>query len=266
MARKSKRMALNEAIRQGQAKIAEGLKTGQMRSDGPSAQSAEKDKEAPSSPENVMQNPVDKCRALFKSKEKSVIWEQLPPKTKLIAIFCVASVVALVLGLWLISLIGTDQPPQAGSPGPQKTPAADIVPEESEQAKKKFSLLGIGGRDASDSVGSASAEKESLLPSMGNNVICLQSIAFDRKEELGTLAEFFRGKGRETEIIAVDSPSGRLAVLATKAGFEENPVKEGTDGYKLVQRIKQLGPVYVEETKDTKFGVKPFQDVYGRKR
>ncbi|MHC5121850.1 MAG: hypothetical protein ACYSO7_10165 [Planctomycetota bacterium] len=97
-------------------------------------------------------------------------------------------------------------------------------------------------------------------------MICIQSIAFDRKEELGPLADFFRHNGIETEIIAVNSPSGRLAVLATKAGFEENPVKEGTDGYKLVQRIRQIGPVYVEETKDTKFGVKPFQDVYGRKR
>ena len=34
MERKSKRMALYEAIRQGQMKIAKGLETGQMRSDG----------------------------------------------------------------------------------------------------------------------------------------------------------------------------------------------------------------------------------------
>jgi hypothetical protein len=265
MARKSKRMALNEAIRQGQAKIAESLKTGQMRSDGPSAQRAEKDKEALSSPGNVMQNPVDKCRALFKSKEKSVIWEQLPPKTKLIALFCVASVVALVLGLWLISLIGTDQPPQVGSSEPQKTPVAGAVSEENEQAKKKFRLPGSSGRDSSDSVGSAASEKASLPPpSGGANVILIQSIAISRKGELGSLEVFFRSKGIQTEIIEISGSN--LAALVTQDGFEKNPGAEGTEGYKLLERIKQFGTVYVKETEDTKFGLKPFQDAYGHKR
>ncbi len=266
MARKSKRMALNEAIRQGQAKIAKCQKTGQMRPDDPSAQRAEKDKEGLSSPENVIQSPVSMYRAFFKSKEKSVIWGQLPPKTKLIALLCVALVVALALGVWLISLIGTDQMPQTGGSEPQRPGVSAGISEEDEPVEKKFRLPGFGSGDSSDVVGNASAEKEPLLPSRGDNVICIQSIAFDRKEELGTVTAFFRGKGIETEIIAIDSPSGRLAVLATRTGFEENPVKEGTDGYKLVQRIKQFGLVYVEETKDTKFGIKPFQDVYGYKR
>ena len=44
----------------------------------------------------------------------------------------------------------------------------------------------IGSGDSSDSVDSASPEKESLPPpSRGGNVIWIQSIAFDRKDELG---------------------------------------------------------------------------------
>ena len=260
MARKSKRMALNDAIRQGQAKIADGLKTVQMRSDDPSAWRAEK---GLSSPGNATQNPVNKCRAFFlKSEEKSMIWGKFPPKMKLIALLCAASIVVLSLGIWLISLLRTDQ---SLNPEFQGTSVANSVSEENGQTSGKSSLSDFDGDDSSESADSVS-EKRPLLSSRGDNVICIQSIAFDRKEELGPLADFFRHNGIETEIIAVNSPSGRLAVLATKAGFEENPVKEGTDGYKLVQRIRQIGPVYVEETKDTKFGVKPFQDVYGRKR
>lgn len=267
MARKSKRMALNEAIRQGQAKIAEGLKTGQMKSDGPSARRAEKDKGGLSSPGNVIRTPVDKCWVYFlKSKERVTIWGQFSPKTKLAALLCAASVVVLALGIWLISLTGKDQPPQAGKPEPQRAPAANVVPVENEQAQKKFRLPGFGSRDSSDLVDSASPEKESLLPppSRGDNVIWIQSIAVNRKGELDSLEVFFRSKGIQTEIIEISESN--LAVLVTQDGFEGNPGIEGTEGYKLLERIKQLGTVYVKETEDTKFGLKPFQDALGYKR
>ena len=264
MARKSKRMALNEAIRQGQAKIADGLKTGQMRSDGSSALRAEKDKRGLSSPESVVRNPVEKCRAFFlKSKEKSTILGRFSPKMKLIALLCAASIVILSLGIWLISLIGTGQSP---NPESQGTSIANIVPEENEQAKKKFRLPGFGSGDSSDLVNSASSEKESLLSpqSRGDNVIWIQSIAVNRKGELDSLEVFFRSKGIQTEIIEISESN--LAVLVTQDGFEGNPGIEGTEGYKLLERIKQLGTVYVKETEDTKFGLKPFQDALGYKR
>ena len=258
MARKSKHMARNEAIRQGQAKIAEGLRTGQMRPDGPSSRKPEKDL---SSPENVTRNPVEKCRAMFlKSKEKPVILGQFSPKMKLIALFCAASITVLALGIWLFSLVGTDQSPDPGSQGAS---VAGISPEENE---KKFRLPGFGGRDSSDSLDSASSEKETLLPppSRGDNVIWIQSIAVSRRSELNSLEAFFRTKGIQTEIIEIDESD--LAVLVTRDSFEKNPSSLGTEGYQLLQRIKQLGPVYVEETGDTKFKLKPFQDAYGYKR
>jgi len=264
MARKSKRMAFNEAIRQGQAKIAKGQKIGQMRSDGPSAQKAEEDL---SRPENVTRPPVNKYWAfVLESKEKSIILGQFSQKTKLMALFCVALIVVLALGVWLISLIEIDRSPQAGGPDRQGVPVAGVVLKEEEQAERKFRLPGLGGRDSSGSMDSAPPEKESLLPPLsgGTNVIWIQSIAMSRKGELNSLEVFFKSKGIQTEII--DISGSNLAVLVTRDGFDSNPSAAGTQGYKLLERIKQLGVVYVEETEDTKFGVKPFQDALGYKR
>ncbi|OQY04205.1 MAG: hypothetical protein B6I25_07275 [Planctomycetales bacterium 4572_13] len=264
MARKSKRMALNEAIRQEQAKIAEGLKTGQIRSDGPFVQ---KDEEAPSHPECVMGSPVNKCWAfVLKSKEKSMILGRFSPKMKLMALLCAALIVVLALGIWLIFLIGTGQPSQAGGTGHQRTPVAGVAPEEKGWAERKFRLPDLGSGDSSGAMDKTPAEKESLLPPLsgGSNVIWIQSIAMSRKAELDSLRSFFRSKGIPTEIIEIRN-SG-LAVLVTQDGFESNPSTKGTAGNELLERIKQLGAVYVEETKDTKFGVEPFQDALGYKR
>ena len=259
MARKSKRMAFNDAIRQGQAKIAEGLKTGQLRSDGPSAHRAGEDKGDLSSPGSAVQNPVEKSRAFFlKSKEKPMIWGQFSPKTRLIALSSAASIVLLVLGIWLISLTGEDQSP---NPESQGASGANIVSEENEQGKRELPA----GRDSSDSVGRASSEKESLLPpSKGDNVIWIQSIPLGREGELVPLKDFFENKGIQTEIVEIVG-SNRVA-LVTQDGFGRNPSIVGTEGHLLLERIKQLGLVYVEEKEDTKFGSKPFQDALGYKR
>jgi hypothetical protein len=263
MARKSKHMALNDAIRQGQAKIANGLKTGQMKSDGSSALRAEKGKADLPSPENVIQNPVGKCRAFFlKSKEKSVFWGQFPPKMKLIALLCAASIAVLALGIWLIFLIGDDQSPNME---PQGTPVVNIVPEENEQTEKKFRLPGFGSRDSSDLVDTKDPEMEPLAPlSSGDNVIWIQSIVMSRKGELDSLKIFFRSKGIQTEIVEISGSN--LAVLMTQDSFDGNPSVAGTEGYELLERIKQLGLVYVKETEDTKFGLRPFQDAFVYKR
>ena len=259
MARKSKRMAFNDAIRQGQAKIAEGLKTGQLRSDGPSAHRAGEDKGDLSSPGSAVQNPVEKSRAFFlKSKEKPMIWGQFSPKTRLIALSSAASIVLLVLGIWLISLTGEDQSP---NPESQGASGANIVSEENVQDEKP----GLERGDSSKEVDSSGIEKGSLTPAArGDNVIWIQSIQVSRKDELRPLRDFFRSKGIETEI--AEMSSSNLAVLMTRDGFERNPSVVGTEGHLLLERIKQIGLVYVEETEDTRFGSKPFQDALGYKR
>ena len=150
-----------------------------------------------------------------------------------------------------------DQQPPAGDPGNQLAGAAKA---QDEPDQDEHRLPELDSREIAGEV----SDGTSLSPSEGDNVIWIQSIAMDRRNELAPIAEFFKGKGIETEIV-VHRTSGD-AILVTKAGFEQNPAKKGTQGYELMQRIKQLGPVYVEETKDTSFGIKPFQDVLGYKR
>ncbi len=254
MARKSNRMALNEAIRQGQAKMVEGSFVQKPKKDAPR-------------PESVTQSPA-KCRAVFlKSKEKfATNSEWFSPKMRLIALSCIA----LVLVIWLISLLGTDQSSQMVDSEPQRTSVADMGPEAGEQskkrAKKERSLFGLGKRDSSESTDKAVPEAELQLPvlSKGVNVIWIQSIEMSRKDELNSLGDFFVNKGIQIEVIEIEGSD--LAVLVTRDGFEDNPSSKGTEGNKLLERIKQLGTVYVEETKDTKFGLKPFQDALGYKR
>jgi hypothetical protein len=263
MARKSKRMALNAAIRQGQAKLAKSSEKRQSESENPDLIAAEGPKELLNPDSLTCKSAVKSSVFLLKSEEETRFLRNFPQKTKWIILVCASLVGVLILGIWLISLIVADQPEQRPGGGISVT-----GPIEDENAQEKSRPLSeYGNAKPSDSPQSGTSEKESLLTTTsGDNVICIQSIVFDRKDELKPLGVFFQRHGIDTEVIAIDGPSGRLAVLATRVGFEQNPLNEGTEGYELAQRIKQLGPVYVKETNDTKFGAKPFQDVYGHKR
>jgi hypothetical protein len=95
--------------------------------------------------------------------------------------------------------------------------------------------------------------------STGNNVIVIQGIQAGRKDELLPLKDFYAKKGIETEIMIRNG----YGLLVTKTGFAVNPESKGTPGFELMQRIKELGVLYPQETGDTKFGLKPFQDSYG---
>lgn len=249
MARKSKRMALNEAIRQGQAKIAEGLKTGQMRSDNPSSQAGSRDRE------KTLDGVVPGRVGFLISKDSSTMSGFLSSRTKYIILSCFA---VLVVGIGLTAFLQKSPPAAVPDRAVDKSPVNEIA--------APGNIVPVREHVRADNKNEVTIPVPTSVPAMsqGDNVICIQSIPFDRKGELAPVAEFFKRKGIDTEII-VDRASGN-AVLATKAGFEQNPVKQGTDGYELFQRIKQLGPAYVEETADTKFGVKPFQDAYGYKR
>ncbi|MHC5154823.1 MAG: hypothetical protein ACYSO3_01590 [Planctomycetota bacterium] len=245
MIRKSKRQSLNEAIRQGQARIAEGLKTGQMRSDGPSVQKPEPRKRELFSTESPRRGSF-----FLKSKKSSGSSSSLAQKAKLKLLLVLA---LLIAGIWIVAALlnpePSDTPDAAVSPGSETDPAAA---EEgiSEQVPEQKVIETAGG--------------VSLPVAGGDNVILIESIALDRRDELVPLKTFFNVKGIETEIIEVGD-SGRAA-LVTQEGFDKNPASAGTEGYALMQRIKRLGAVYVRETEDTKFGQNPFQGSYGYKR
>lgn len=243
MARKSKHMALTEAIRQGQAKIAEGLKTGQMRSDNPSSQASSNARE------QVLDAVVNGRTGILTSKEKSTKERLFSSRTKWILL---SAFPVLVLGIWLTASLVKSSPEATLDELVQKSPInAVAVPNKTtpmEEQRRPDSL-------------SEPVIKAPVTPK-GDNVIWITRIEIDRRNELAPLKDFFGRKGIPTEII----DAGAWAGLVTQEGFDKDPAASGTEGYELLQRIKQIGPVYVEETNDTKFGLKPFQDAYGYKR
>ena len=236
---------LNEAIRQGQAKIAEGLKTGQMRSDYAASQADAKDNK-------LGLGGIAPGRGGFlANKEKSEMGGFLSSKTKL---FFLLGFVVLILGVCSIMALRDSTPLEVPDRPTPKSPVSESVVLENPENDIRIQQP-VRTDNAEVKIPVAETPK-------GNNVIWITSIEIGRQNELVPLKVFFNQKGIPTEIIDV----GDRAALVTKTGFEKNPAARDTEGYELFQQIKQLGPVYVEETKDTKFGGKPFQDAYGYKR
>ena len=246
MARKSKRMALYEAIRQGQAKIAEGLETGQMRSDGLTGDNK--------------QLPVQDKTALFINKEKS---HGISSETKVrIGLSAASILIVLLLGVWISRILkGSDEIQPVEPLVPQQTPAVvqSQSPEKTvpEKQKDDSGFFGLRQKKAETPV-----QPKKPAVSTGANVIVIQQIASSQKDKLNPVKAFFSKKGVETEIIE----RSEYSLLVTRAGFDYNPSREGTEGYRLLQRIRQLGAAYPDETGDTKFGSKPFQDAYPLKK
>ena len=274
MGRKSKRMALYEAIRQGQAKIAQGLETGQMRSDG-----------APQPKSQKFREPLKSSRprlvaksALFEKSKETQQGLLSSPKTIKIGLTAGAVVIVLLV-VWLFSLLfGGSEPtndtvaqqPRQPESTTQYLPVEpvkavkedDTQPQQPPVEEKKTTLFGFGKKDEKPTAPVEPVEKP-IEPSIGKNVIVIASIPGSRQDELSSLKDFFAAKGIPTEVIMNNSG---YAMLVTQQGFVKNPASEGTEGYKVLQKIKQLGLVYPEETGDTKWGVRPFQEAWGFKR
>lgn len=93
--------------------------------------------------------------------------------------------------------------------------------------------------------------------STGSNVIVI--VAYTKQADLAPVREYFSKNGIETEIIT----RGSYFLLITKDRFESTA--SGSDGYKMVQKIKQVGAGYKAPEGSERFGNKPFQDAYGMK-
>ncbi|MBL7214268.1 MAG: hypothetical protein ISS71_01180 [Phycisphaerae bacterium] len=241
-------MALYEAIRQGQVKIAKGLESGQMRSDGIGH----------SKPKSGIPDSI----ALFKNKEKS---PSISTLSKILAVVCgLAAMAILLFGIWLVIHLtgGSETVPTTDEPANQSQMTQGNVGEKIEPAEEESSgFMGFGGKKASEE---SAVEKQPAQPTpyQGPNVIVIQQIPPDQQDKLLPVQEYYNAKGIATEMI---QRSG-YTLLVTKAGFDYDPKRQGTDGYRLLQRIRQLGLTYPEATGDTKFGLRPFQDAYGYKR
>lgn len=273
MARKPKRMALYEAIRQGQAKIADGLKTGQMRGDWPH-QKKKGPKVKEYETEAVTQKPhIGDMSALLRSKEKRLM-PVLSSKTVMILLGCTLQLLILGLGIWIGILYYGNKGEVSQVPAPKTdfTPSNKVIDEPPVDSgsgpvqvpQNPPPQRPIEPKDKQEPV-IEKVEKQTTISSAptGSNVIVIQGITAGRKDELNVLKEYFDKKGIPTEVIM--NRSG-YAILVTKAGFDKSPQIPGTEGYKLLEKVRDLGESYVRETEDTKFGSKPFQDAYGYKK
>jgi hypothetical protein len=92
----------------------------------------------------------------------------------------------------------------------------------------------------------------------GDNVIVIAT--YTKQEDLTPVAAYFRQNGIETDFIR----EGSYYQLVTKERFE-NPVRSGTDGYRMIQTIKRIGANYKAPTGYERFSSTPFQDAYGKK-
>lgn len=237
-------MALYEAIRQGQAKIAQGLESGQMRSDGI----------APKRPQKAI--PDDK--ALLKNREKSPV----SPLSRILAIVVgFAALVVVLFVTWFIIDVFRSPEPVAVNSDQTVSPTPENADEPARTAETTAART--------ERIGTAAAERtERRTPAQpsarsGQNVIVIQQVpGAGQQDKLRPVQEFYNARGIPTEMI---QRSG-YTLLITRAGFDYNPNRQGTEGYRLMQRIRQLGLAYPEAAGDTKFGLRPFQDAYALKK
>lgn len=124
------------------------------------------------------------------------------------------------------------------------------------------------GREAVEARKKPGAEKK-ILPgtekigpakSTGNNVIVL--VEYKARADLVPVQEHFAGYGIETEIVL---ENGRY-FLVTKDRYK-NPSTAGTDGYKVLQKIKEVGAKYKGKAPEgyETFAPNFFSDAYGKK-
>ncbi|MHC4322615.1 MAG: hypothetical protein ACYST3_10110, partial [Planctomycetota bacterium] len=102
---------------------------------------------------------------------------------------------------------------------------------------------------------------EPVIPkSTGNNVIILQQ--FGAREDLRPVQAHFEEYGIETEIVM---ENGNY-FLRTKNRYD-NPRTPGTDGYKALQKIIEVGPKYKGKAPPNyeTFAPRFFTDAYGKK-
>lgn len=92
----------------------------------------------------------------------------------------------------------------------------------------------------------------------GNNVIILAQ--YNSLPDLAPVQTYFAEHGIELEIV----PEGGWYFLQTKQLYD-NPSRPGTDGYKALQKIKEVGKGYKAPAGYETFASKYFQDAYGKK-
>jgi len=274
---------LREAIRQGQAKIAQGLKTGQMRSDRDKGNRVPLPRLDPAR-EMLGKKPIlTEKSAIFEKPKKKAFHFRFPtlpkirihmprlPRIPLPGIRPMLYGIGAVLGVALVifvffwigkALMGlATSPSSAPDVGSQQTASAppsggrNETPAETQSPAPVPQPRQETAKTPAEPVRQAPVE---ALPRTGDNVIVIQGITSSRENELKPVQDFFAKNGIPTDLIRRNNYS----LLVTRQMFD-NPERSGSTGYAMKQKIKLMGKNYPAQTGDAKFGTEPFQDAYG---
>jgi len=117
----------------------------------------------------------------------------------------------------------------------------------------------IGNRANIDGKKPSDVRETTTGESKGNNRIVIQT--YPASADLGPVQTYFAQFGIETEIREI----GGTYYLVTKAKYEEDPKRPGTDGYVAIQNIIELGAKYKAPQGYEPFGAKSFETAFGKK-
>ena len=169
--------------------------------------------------------------------------------------------VAVVLVLvFIIVIIAAYRLGQSSYPAEQQ-PAGQPEPVQREaDIERPTELASSNIMQPSTPTENATAKTEVAEPvkPAGNNVIVL--VQYNSLADLAPVQAYFGEHGIELEI---DLQQGSY-FLQTIQRYD-NPSRPGTDGYKALQKIKEVGKEYKAPTGYETFASKLFQDAYGKK-
>lgn len=167
--------------------------------------------------------------------------------------------VVLVLGFIFVILaayrLGQSSYPAGRQQADQPAPAAQEMDDERPVER---AMSDISQPSSPPETMKAKTEVAEPVKPAGNNVIVL--VEYDSLPDLAPVQAHFSENGIETEIV---TESGRY-FLQTKQRYD-NPAKPGTDGYKAIQKIAEVGKEYKAPSGYDPFSRHYFSDAYGKK-
>lgn len=256
--------ALSEAIRQGQARMKRMMQSSR----------AEQEPPAPPVPKQLdREHAMVGMRPMRTEQKKSYRFNQ--------GTFVIAAVFLLVIA-FLFWVNKSKERRQSEPTGAEKTAFADQGKPKTVPSKPAAAPQSPGSAKTVQTPAAAPTDKpvqappsSSTLPAElkpaplpqeppkqagpeKDHVIVIAT--YTNREHLIPAQAYFEANGIKTEIMR----RGSYYLLVTKDRFE-SPLKAGTDGQQMLNKIKSLGAQYKAPDGYENFGRTPFQDAYGMK-
>ncbi len=247
--------ALSEAIRQGQARMKRMM------------QSSRAEQEPPAPP--VPKQP-DREHAMVGMRPMRA--EQKKPYRFNQGTFVIAAVFLLVIAFLFWVNKSKERRQSEPSPPGKITAAESTKPAAAPQAPAKTAQTPVSAQENKPAETSSPVP---ALPSVSKTAQPIQEPAkppgpekdhviviatYTNREHLIPVQAYFEANGIKTEIMR----RGSYYLLVTKDRFE-SPLKAGTDGQQMLNKIKSVGAQYKAPDGYENFGRTPFQDAYGMK-